>query len=104
MDFNRDTKTVLSGGFSIHGRKLLKKKNNCIRFSVRFNLNNPKDAKPWGKLSSIEAGRKSEYCIDAILNMHVKKNKCHKRINDIQKINEAIQKIHYLTTKDKDNI
>jgi len=80
----------------------LKKKNNCIRFSVLFNLDSPKNAKAWEKLSSIETGKRNEYCINAILNTHLKTHKHHRRIKDIQKINKAIQKIHYLTTKNKD--
>ena len=75
------------------------KKNGHIRFSVRFNLEGTKDAKAWEKLSNIKVGRKSEYCIDAILSMHHEKHKHHNRINDIQKINTMMEKIMFITSK-----
>ena len=77
----------------------MKKKNSHVRFSVRFNLEGTKDAKAWEKLSNIESGRKSEYCIDAILSMHHEKHKHHNRINDIQKINTMMEKIMFITSK-----
>ena len=77
----------------------MKKKINLVRFSVRFNQDNTKDAKAWEKLSNIESGRKSEYCIDAILSMHLEKHKHHNRINDIQKINTMMEKIMFITSK-----
>jgi len=77
----------------------MKKKNSHVRFSVRFNLDKTKDAESWEKLSNIKSGRKSEYCIDAILSMHHEKHKYHSRINNIQKINRTMEKIIFLTSK-----
>jgi len=77
----------------------MEKKNSHVRFFVRFNLSKPRDARAWKKLSGIEADRKSEYCIDAILSMHHEKYKHHSRINDIQKINKTMEKIMFLTSK-----
>lgn len=45
----------------------MKNETTRTRFSIRFNLDNPEHALAWEKLQEISSGKRSEYCIECIL-------------------------------------